>query len=37
VDEWRDQRIGGVAKDSVSKVEVQRGSKRYTLTHQAGR
>jgi hypothetical protein len=33
-DEWRDQRIGGVAKDSVSKVEVQRGAKRYTLTKQ---
>jgi hypothetical protein len=26
-----------VAKDSVSKVEVERGAKRYTLAHQAGR
>lgn len=37
VDEWRDQRIGGVAKDTMSKVEVERGGKRYTLAHQAGR
>jgi hypothetical protein len=37
VDEWRDQRIGGVATDSVSRVDVQRGGKRYSLIKQAGR
>ena len=36
LDEWRDRRIGGVAKDSISRVEVQRGSKRYALARQAG-
>jgi hypothetical protein len=37
LDEWRDQRIGGVVKDSVAKVEVQRGTQRYTLAQQGGR
>jgi hypothetical protein len=37
VDEWRDRRIGGTPKDSISKVEVQRGSKRYTLARQGNR
>jgi len=37
LDEWRDQRIGGVVKDSIAKVEVQRGTKRYALAKQNGR
>ena len=35
LDEWRDRRIGGVPKDSIARVEIQRGSKRYALTRQA--
>ncbi len=30
-DEWRDRRIGGVARDSVSRIEVQRGRRAYVL------
>ena len=37
LDEWRDQRIGGVVKDSIAKVEVQRGTRHYTLAQQGGR
>ncbi len=37
LDEWRDRRIGGVAKDSIARVEIQRGAKRYALGKQAGR
>jgi len=37
LDEWRDRRIGGVAKDSIARVEIQRGAKRYALSKQAGR
>jgi hypothetical protein len=35
LDEWRDRRIGGAPKDSIARVEIQRGSKRYALTRQA--
>lgn len=37
LDEWRDRRIGGVVKDSIARVEIQRGAKRYALTKHAGR
>lgn len=37
VDGWRDKRIGAVAADSVAKVEVQRGAKRYTLARAGAR
>jgi hypothetical protein len=37
LDEWRDQRIGGVVKDSIARVEVQRAANRYTLAKQNGR
>jgi hypothetical protein len=36
LDEWRDRRIGGVVKDSIARVEIQRGAKRYALSKQAG-
>jgi hypothetical protein len=36
LDEWRDRRIGGTSKDSISRVEVQRGAKRYALVKQGG-
>jgi len=35
LDEWRDRGIGGTPKDSISRVEIQRGPKRYALTRQA--
>jgi Domain of unknown function (DUF4340) len=36
-DEWRDRRIGGIPKDSIAWVEIERGAKRYTLGKQAGK
>jgi hypothetical protein len=35
LDQWRDRRIGGVPKNSIARVEIQRGAKRYALTRQA--
>lgn len=37
MDEWRDHRIGGVAKDSITRVEVRRGAKRYALVKRGNR
>ncbi len=37
LDEWRDRQIGGVPKDSIARVEIERGSKRYALTRQGTR
>jgi uncharacterized protein DUF4340 len=31
LEEWRDHRIGGVARDSITKVEVRRGARHYAL------
>jgi hypothetical protein len=36
-DEWRDHRIGGIPQDSIARVEIQRGAKRYTLAKQAAK
>lgn len=37
VDGWRDKRIAVIPPDSVSKIEVQRGRKRYTLSREGAR
>ena len=36
-DEWRDHRIVGIARDSVSRIEVQRGRRTYTLRREGKR
>jgi hypothetical protein len=36
-DQWRDPRIAAVPADSVGKVEIQRGAKRFTLARRGGR
>ena len=36
-DGWRDKRIAAIAPDSVSKIEVQRGSRRYALIREGAR